>query len=342
MPIFVGNGLNSSSGFCLFPGVEYLMQVKGVDFLLTFKCPSRCKHCSYKAGPERIGYMKLVDADRYLKELTDTQPIRSVTVHGGEPFLFFELLKRIMEKAKELEVPRRGVITNGYWAKTKAIAKKKLIELKETGLTHITFSVDGFHQEYIPLENVRNGIEVAANVGFEKVWVDSYFLGDPNSDNSYNILTRSAIEGLGKLENVEMNRYQADFEGRGAELAKCVESKVEIPVGRCPLPFWIGGDLKNPDVVEIDFEGNVTLCPGICIGNTKTRSLVQIFRSYDYREHPILSVIAEQGPVGLLKTAIAKGFRQHRKFVNECHLCYEMRKFLSRYYPQYLAPANCY
>jgi len=318
------------------------MQIKSVDFLLTFKCPSKCKHCSYKAGPERTGHMKLADVERYLKELTNTQPVQAITAHGGEPFLYFELLKQIMKKAKELKLPRRWVITNGYWAKTKAIARKKLVELKEAGLQCITFSVDGFHQEYIPLESVKNGIEVAASLGFEKVCVDSYFLVDPNSDNSYNILTRNALERLGELDNVEINRYQADFEGRGAELVKYVETKAELPAGKCPLPFWIGGNLKNPKTIEIDFEGNVTLCPGICIGNTKTQLLSQILQNYDYHAHPILSIIAEKGPIGLLEVAVAKGFKQHQKFVNECHLCYKVRKFLRPYCPQFLAPEGCY
>jgi len=143
------------------------MRVKGVDFLLTFKCPAKCNHCSNKAGPERTGYMKLADAEGYLKTLTKTQPLQFVVMHGGEPFLYFEDLKQIVEKAKELEVPQRWTITNGYWAKTNAIANKKLHELKKAGLTHITFSVDGFHQEYIPFETVRTGIEAATHIGFD-------------------------------------------------------------------------------------------------------------------------------------------------------------------------------
>jgi pyruvate-formate lyase-activating enzyme len=318
------------------------MQIKGVDLLLTFKCPSKCKHCSYKAGPERTGYMELMDAERYLEELTATQPLQSVGVHGGEPFLFFEHLAQIMKKAKELNVPRRGAITNGYWAKTKAMAKKKLVELKEAGLTWITFSVDGFHQEYVPLENAKNGVGVAATLGFENVWVDSYFLVDPKSDNSYDILTREAIENLGESGKFEINRWQVRFAGRAADLAKHVKSKAEIPNGKCHLPFWISGGLENPEIIEIDFEGNVTLCPGICIGNTKTKSLAEILQEYDYLEHPILSIIAKEGPIGLLKIATAKGFKQDQKFVDECHLCYKIRKFLRRYYPRHLAPEKCY
>jgi len=318
------------------------MQVKGADFLLTFKCPSKCRHCSYKAGPERTGYMKTADAERYLKELRDTQPLESIAVHGGEPFLYFKLLKHVMKKAKELKISRTWVITNGYWAKTKAKAEKKLTELKNAGLTCTTFSVDAFHQEYIPLETVKNGIEAAATVGFERICVDSYFLASPNSDNTYDILTRKTLEKLGKIDNVEINKWQARIGGRATELAKHLPPKPETPTGRCQTPFWIGGNLKNPEVIEIDFEGNVTLCPGISIGNAKRQSLAQILENYDYLDHPILSIIAEEGPIGLLEIAKAKGFKENQKFVNECHLCYETRKFLRPHYPTHLAPASCY
>ncbi|MBA7595944.1 hypothetical protein ES703_02911 [subsurface metagenome] len=74
------------------------MHVNGADFLLTFKCPSQCKHCSYKAGPERNGIMDLKDAERWLSELKETQPIKSLTAHGGEPFIYFEILKLMNSK----------------------------------------------------------------------------------------------------------------------------------------------------------------------------------------------------------------------------------------------------
>ena len=319
------------------------MRITGVDFLLTFKCTSKCKHCSYKAGPERTGSMKLSDAERYLEELTATQPLHSIGAHGGEPFLYFELLVQIMENARKLGVARTWVITNGFWAKTKTTAEERLTILKEAGLKSITFSVDGFHQEYISFENVKNGIEAAISVGFEKVWVDSYFLGSEDSDNFYNNLTKKALRSLEVMGNIEINKRQVDFEGRAAELlAKHVEPKQQTPAGRCPLPFWIGGTLKNPEVVEIDHEGNVTLCPGICIGNTKHRSLARILQNYNNRTHPILSIIAEEGPIGLLKVAKAKGFKQKQKFIDECHLCYEIRRFLRPYYPDYLSPSSCY
>ena len=318
------------------------MKIQNLDFLLTFKCPAECKHCSYKAGPRNVGFMKQEDAERYLTELTNTNPLQSITVHGGEPFLYFKHLKHIVKTAKDLDIPRRGVITNSYWAKTKGIAGKKLQELNEAGLTQITFSVDAFHQEFIPLENVINAIISAANIDFDNIWIDSYFVADINADNFYNNKNREILKNLEEMDISNINEYVAGFEGRGADLAKFGKVKDGLPSGKCPLPFWIGGDLTAPTTVEIDWEGNVTLCPGICIGNTRIQPLVEIIQHYDCTTHPILSEILDEGPKGLLKIAEAKGIKPDLLFVNECHLCYELRKLLRPFYPQFLAPSSCY
>jgi len=313
-----------------------------IDFLVTFRCPSRCKHCCYRAGPERKGNMQSRDVQRYLEELSNTQTLESVGAHGGEPFLYFELLLSFFRKARELGIDKRWVITNGFWAKTNKIARMKLEKLKNAGLKSITFSVDGFHQEFIPLDTVKKGIKASTKIGFERVCVDSYFLGCPDNKNSYNLTTKRALEELSNMEGVEFHLRKADFEGRGAELANKIELKEEIPRGKCQAPFWIGEDIRNPRGVEIDFAGNVTLCPGIRIGKVGSRSLTQILEDYNCSEHPILSIIAREGPIGLWKLASEKGFSQKKNFADECHLCYEMRKFLRQHYPQHLAPMNCY
>jgi len=319
------------------------MQVKNVDFLLTFKCPSKCKHCSYVAGPRRTGSMKLPEAEGHLKGLVDTQPLRSFGVHGGEPFLYFDLLKHIIQKAKELDITHTWVITNGFWAKNEEKANQMLFELRKAGLANMTFSVDGFHQEFIPFKYVKTGIETAARLGFNRVSVDSYFVVGEDADNFYDRSTRKSVKSLEELDNIEIHKRQADLEGRGAsELRKYAKPSKGMPSGKCHIPFWIGGDLKSPQGIEIDFRGNVTLCPGICIGNTRRKPLTKILLDYDINEQPILSLINKEGPIGLLKVATAKGLVRQQGYVNECHLCYEMRKFLRPHFPDCLAPQTCY
>ncbi len=183
----------------------------------------------------------------------------------------------------------------------------------------------------------------AARLDFDKVYIDSYFVVGQNANNRYDVSTRQALECLGVIENVTINRYRAGFDGRGADyLIEFVDRQDELPTGACQLPCWLGGNLQSPQAIEIDWEGNVTLCPGICIGNTQSRSLTEIVARYDYHDNPIIHTIAEEGPIGLLRQAQKRGYKNDTKFANECHLCYEMRRFLKDAYSQYLAPGACY
>ncbi|MFX1600144.1 MAG: radical SAM protein [Promethearchaeota archaeon] len=318
------------------------MKVKNVDFLLTFKCPAECQHCSYKAGPKRTGYIKPKEASQYLLELTKVKPLQSVWVHGGEPFLYFDCLEHIIKEAKKLDIPQRGAITNSFWANDEKIAKKKLEKLKKAGLTALAFSCDFFHQEFIHIEYIKNAIKSAVDVEFEDICVDSYFVDDITSDNYFNRITKSNLEILGEIEDIEYHRLPMSVEGRGTDLIEYVKLKTDIPSGICPVPFWIEGDLQNPETIEIDYEGNVTLCPGICLGNTNIQSLTKIINDYDVDKHSVLSIIWKEGPIGLLKIAEEHGYQHTQKFANECHLCYELRKFLQPIYPYSLVPKECY
>jgi len=319
------------------------MNIKGLDYLLTFECNSRCRHCCYLAGPQRPGFISPDQAEQWLTELYEIQPLQTITIHGGEPFLYFDVMLHVLKKARGLGVQKRWVITNGFWAKDYDIAKEKLTVLKEAGLTAITFSVDAFHQEYVPFDNVRIAIECAAQIDLETVAIDSYFLFAEERKNTYNIRTKEYLDNLGMIYNIEINKFAAHFTGRAARLLIEQDyTQEQIPKGRCRPPFWLGGDLRDPETIEIDCEGNVSLCPGISIGNARKQSLTEIIRSYDYEKHPIVKIIVEKGPIGLYKLACSYGYKGTKKFVDECHLCYEMRRYLRKQYEQYLAPEDCY
>ena len=319
----------------------FFLNIKDVDFLVTYKCPAKCAHCSYKAGPHRTGVMSKLNINRYLNELTNDHLLQSITIHGGEPFLYQKEMKYILNMARACNIKRRGVITNGFWAETSEKAKKILNQMELAGLNRLTISVDAFHQRFISFKKVLTAIVASLDLGFERIWIDSYFLGEIDSTNEYNKFTNKLLGKLPVSEKIEINKRVMGFEGRGADLTNLIQSKKNIPSGNCPLPFWIGGDLNNPTTVEIDSLGNVTLCPGICIGNLTSRTLQDIIENYSSKNHPILSKLATEGPIGIYQMAKESGFGKN-SFVDECHLCYESRRFLSDFFPDFLAPKICY
>jgi MoaA/NifB/PqqE/SkfB family radical SAM enzyme len=278
------------------------------------------------------------EISRWTRELIDTQPVKIVTAHGGEPFLCPGVLRSMVKTAGSLGISS-WVITNGFFADDERSAREILRSLTDLGLSGITFSVDAFHQEFIPIESVRTGIEAALSAGIETVAVDSYLIG---SGSPYDVRTSRLLEALEGLEEVQFNEFYARCEGRAADLLIEEWDPKGVPEGECRLPYWIGGDLSDPDGIEIDPAGNVTLCPGVRIGNARRTSLSQVLESYDPMLHPILRVIREKGPIGLLDLARSRGYRGDERFLDECHLCYRMRGFLRPYHPDDLAPESVY
>jgi len=275
--------------------------------------------------------------------LANEQHLDWIVFHGGEPFLFYKTLKRCIEIARRLGQKEIAIITNGYWGGNQTNAQSKLQELKKAGLTSIYFSVDAFHQEFIPVRSVRTAINAARTVGFDKMTVTSQFLEPHNPTNRYDAKTERCLERLRLPDDFKIDRHRLNVEGRAADqLAGFLKQKTGIPNGKCVLPYWAGKTLENPKTIEIDFLGNVTICPGLCIGNAKTKSLSKILSDYDYRSHPITKLLAEYGPYKLCVFPETKNMVSRGKCVSECHLCYEMRSRLRGRFPELLTPDNCY
>jgi hypothetical protein len=77
-----------------------------------------------------------------------------VVFTGGEPFLLGKELLRCVEYCAEKGLATR-IVTNAYWAKSPAIARKMISCYKQSGLTEINLSCDDYHQEFIPLERIK-------------------------------------------------------------------------------------------------------------------------------------------------------------------------------------------
>ena len=123
-----------------------------LTFLVSYKCTNECKHCALQASPNQEEItIKPDDVKKYLEDVYKVFNIVEVNFFGGEPLLDLNLLIDLIREAKKFDIPRIGLPTNGYWGKDDIIAKKYAKILKEEGVNLIGFSVDAFHQEFIPL-----------------------------------------------------------------------------------------------------------------------------------------------------------------------------------------------
>ncbi len=308
----------------------------GLDLILTYQCPSRCRHCMYHARPGNAPSISSEAVESCL-EFPDFQ---SISIHGGEPLLFPEEVFSMLELARNNGIDDNWLITNGFWGEGRERAKETLTVLRESGLANICFSVDAFHQEWIPFAAVLTCLEEALSFDFTTVSVDAYFLEGRDADNPWDRKTSELLTCI-LHPGVEVNERGLTFYGRGSGLTEGLD-KERLPGGRCSPPFWLGPSLESPHTVELDPYGNVTLCPGIRIGDAYEEPLPTTLADYDYRDHPILKVIVEDGPIGLVDLAENLSIKYPEQYVDECHMCYELRRLLRPHYKEGLGPSRCY
>ncbi len=178
---------------------QYLKNLNKIEFVVTYACTGRCKHCSegeHTSCGERIDPVIAADAVRKIAAEYD---VKTVMTFGGEPLLYTDAVYAVMKTAKELNIPRRQVITNGYFSKNVDKIREVAQSLAACGVNDLLLSVDAFHQETIPLETVKifaaeikkNGIPIRLS----PAWLVS-----EDDDNPYNRKTREILGSFADME----------------------------------------------------------------------------------------------------------------------------------------------
>ncbi len=229
---------------------------------MTYACTGRCKHCSegeHASCDERINPQVAYDAVRKIAAEYD---IKTVMAFGGEPLLCPTAVYAIMTAAKDSEVPRRQIITNGYFSKNVEYIRSVVCQLAACGVNDLLLSVDAFHQETIPLDVVKRFAEEAKRCGIP-IRLQPAWLVSTTNDNPYNRKTREILDTFADLElpvgegNVifpEGNalKYLAEYFTDELPENPYVEDPRDV---RCvsfePNGDALGGNVYERDIMEI-------------------------------------------------------------------------------------------
>ena len=177
----------------------YLKNLNKIEFVVTYACTGRCKHCSegdHSSCGERIDPQIAADAVRKIAVEYD---IQTVMTFGGEPLLYPDAVYAIMTAAKELNIPRRQIITNGYFSKNADKIREVAEQLAACGVNHLLLSVDAFHQETIPLDVVRQFAAEAEKCGIP-IRLQPAWLVSVTDDNPYNRKTREILDSFADMD----------------------------------------------------------------------------------------------------------------------------------------------
>ena len=280
-----------------------------IHFLLTYTCNFQCDHCFLYCGPRAAGTFTMEGIGRVLEDARKVPAIDWVYFEGGEPFLYYPLMVEGIRTARAMGF-EAGIVTNGYWATSAADAELWLRPLVDLGVADIGMSEDTYHYGDRQETPVKAAMAAAEKLGLPAAVF---------------CIERPAADGSGGPK----------FRGRAADtLTDGLPRRPWRELTTCPYE-----DLADPERVHVDPEGGVHLCQGLLMGNLFETPLADLLAAYRPEEHPVVGPLLAGGPAELAR---CHGVEAGDTCVDECHLCFEVRRALLDRFPQFLGPAQVY
>jgi len=240
----------------------YLKNLNKIEFVVTYACTGRCKHCSEGDHTNCGEYIDPQIAADAVRKIAAEYDIKTVMTFGGEPLLYPDAVYAIMTAAKELNIPKRQVITNGYFSKNADKIREGAKGLALCGVNDLLLSVDAFHQETIPLDVVKQFVTEAKKYGLS-IRLQPAWLVSATDGNPYNRKTREILGNFADMEipvgegNVifpegNVLKYLAEYFTDNHPENPYVEDPRDV---RCvsfePNGDVLGGNVYRKDIMEI-------------------------------------------------------------------------------------------
>jgi hypothetical protein len=294
----------------------------GIHFILTYTCNFECDHCFIYCSPRSGGTFTIGQVTEVLDEAKKIGTVDWIYFEGGEPFLYFPLLHESVRRASERGF-KVGVVTNGYGALSEEDAELWLRPLAESGLSHLDISNDSFHYGEEGENQAAIAEKVAKMLGIE---AESICIEPPKGtqqSSDKNLKGQPIVGGGVKFRGRAVDKLSGNLPLRPWEEMR-----------QCPYE-----DLESPSRVHVDPFGNILICQGISIGNMWQAPLSKLIRNYSSQSHPVCGPLIQGGPAELAK---ALGVKPESGYIDECHICYLVRREAADSFPDFLCPKQVY
>ncbi|MCY2924880.1 MAG: hypothetical protein NT031_05480, partial [Planctomycetota bacterium] len=196
------------------------------------------------------------------------------------------------------------------------------MQLRAAGVQGMYFSIDLYHQEFVPAERVHRGVRIAREL-FATVYAPTMGLDEARQmegQTAHPALLQQAVR-----------RGGVHFIGRAAlALAALAEPQTVEALACCDCRADL--DIDHLHEIQVDPYGFVRpdWCPGVNLGNTRHARFAQLCRTQHVLETPLLRDLVEGGPATLLPLARRHGIEPRPAYASKCHLCWSIRSFLHR------------
>ena len=304
------------------------------QIMVTYRCSAACRHCLVMAAPRQDDALVSVEAAvQYGLDFASLG--RAVMIAGGEALLYFEHVLKMAQALAAVGVSVAFVESNGSWCTSDALTRRRLSLLQDAGVQGMYFSVDCYHQEFVPAERVYRGVSI-----------------------SWELFGRENVhpEALSVEHAQEAERLATDLEHRRRVVGSGVHfigrAALELAPQVAPVPLEellsqdCGGDwdIDNLHELQVDPYGFVRpdWCPGINLGNTRSHRILDLCRTRHVQETPLLREVAARGPAALLPLAERFGITPQPAYASKCHLCFDLRRQLVHHMPEEFGPRQVY
>ena len=290
------------------------MKFTHLGFIMTNKCNAACKICCFSCSPRGNLTLDGGAIKEYLKQAADMGTFKTVGFSGGEAILHFDQLKECTARARDFGF-RVTLVTNGFWGRDYAKGLSMMTELVEAGLKSVSFSVDKFHQEFVPVETLINAMNICESLEI----FSSATLMDVKSMSS----APEAFRALrSHLYDKDLVLYPVFPAGSGAGAISDDEIIRECEATSAVCPFEPG--------VTVFFDGSVRMCcsqfsNGIsmtdlgAIGKTSLSDAIAAFHDNNF-----LYVLLKRQFAWFVERAKEFGVSLAEKYSVPCELCHEL------------------
>jgi MoaA/NifB/PqqE/SkfB family radical SAM enzyme len=316
------------------------LSVGRLEFVITYLCNSKCRHCQIGGEEERRRFPSHIDKDlavEIMRKVSKRYRLKSVMTFGGEPLLYPNIVYAVHREAAKAGIPVRDIITNGFWStkidETMTIAKR----LVKSGVNEVSISVDCFHQEFIPLEVVKKAAESLLKAKMKRISWNPCWVISREHDNPYNRKTKAILKKLKSLPIRCSEGNVAQPEGRATIWLKdFLPKRTAMPKGKCgDIPYT--EKLDSVKAISVEPDGRIAVCTHFYAGNANERDIIDIWENYDPFRIPEAKAIIADGMKGLLKWAKTRGVEPDLGgYYNICHMCTDVRKRADALHPQEL------
>jgi len=261
-----------------------------------YRCTAACKHCLYACDPHWEDEYMTEDTMREVCETLKKAGCRSVHIGGGEPFINFGGLCKLVKMCRKHGIHVDYVETNAYWADEEERTVRYLNELRRAGVDALCISHDAYHAEFVPPELPKGLAQTCRRVGY------GYFLWETQLD-------------------------RLRFNGRAVLLeADHVQKKPLADIQREALRRGACKHLTSTNHFHVDLYGRYIPpgCTGIVL------PLEKIISSNSNGIYPAFDALYNGGLSALLALARERGFEPDPAgYPSVCACCFHTRKWLS-------------